>query len=791
MRFSENWLREWVDIPLSGDELAQRLTMAGLEVGSIEAAADFQGVVVGRVDSVEPHPEADRLRICRVAVGEDEALQIVCGAPNVKPGMWAPLARVGARLPGQDPLEPARIRGVDSRGMLCSAKELDLGEAADGLMELPADSRPGADLRQVFGLDDQIIDIELTPNRGDCLSIAGVARESAVIGGQEMIAPVIDGVAATCEQTFGVELQAPADCPRYAGRVIRNVDPKACTPLWMVERLRRSGVRSLGPLVDVTNYVMLEIGQPMHAFDLRRLEGGIVVRRAHGGETMTLLDGTEIELDEDLLVITDRSGPVALAGIMGGEGSACDDDTRDVFLESAFFSPAAIVGRARRFGLHTESSHRFERGVDPAQQALAVERATRLLIDIAGGEPGPVVDTVSEQHLPVREAVDLRAKQLQRLLGIEVGAARVEEILRTLKMQVSGDGAPWQVLPPSFRFDIAIEADLIEEVARIHGYEDVPSNRPAARLGISERSEGRVPDSRIRSLLVDRGYQEAITYSFVDPKIQALLDPEQPPVPLTNPISADMAVMRTTTWPGLVAALRYNLSRQQSRVRLFELGLVFLEQGGVLEQPGRLGGLICGRATPEHWDSGSRKVDFFDLKGDVEALIAMTGRTADYSFRAGSHPALHPGRTARVECGGKPMGWLGALHPKLEKTLGLETEVYLFELDLASVSHAETPAFREVSRFPAIRRDLAIVVSETVNADAVRECVSAEQVEIIRDLRFFDEYRGQGVEPGSKSLAIGLILQAESRTLTDDEVDAVIQRIISALERKLGATLRT
>ena len=792
MKISENWLREWVDPPLDGRALAERLTMAGLEVESVVAAApDFDGVVVGRVLSVDEHPEADRLRVCRVDVGDATPRQIVCGAPNVRVNMLAPTALPGARLPGGQAIGETALRGVRSQGMLCSARELGLSEDASGLMALPADAPVGENLRLALGLDDLVIDLDLTPNRGDCLSVAGIARECAALTGTALTPVPVPPVGAATEQTFPVELRASADCPRYVGRVIRGVNPSAPTPLWMVERLRRAGVRSLGPLVDVTNYVMLELGQPMHAFDLARLQGGIVVRRGEVGEQLTLLDGSELELSPELLLIADQVGPVALAGIMGGEVSGCGAETRDVFLESAFFAPLAILGKARGFGLHTESSHRFERGVDPQLQRPAVERATALLMKITGGEPGPVVEAVEPEHLPSRKPVRLRKRQLRRLLGSEVAASEVTTILARLGMDVTENAEGWEAVPPSHRFDIAIEADLIEEVARVHGYERVPSARPQMSLEMSARPEALLSDARLRALLVDRGYHEAITYSFVDPALQRALDPEREPIALANPISADLAVMRTSLWPGLVAALRHNQARQHQRVRLFETGLVFLQQGGQTEQPARLGALVSGSALNEQWGERGRSVDFFDLKGDLEALLMLAGRWSEVRFVAATHPALHPGQSAALRMEGRDIGWIGALHPRLQRELDLAQAALVFEIDLASLREGQGPSFQEVSRFPSLRRDLALVVDESVTAEAVRECVREAGLELVRDFVLFDVYRGPGLDNGRKSLAIGLILQADSRTLTDPEVDATVDRLVARLGERLGATLRT
>ncbi len=791
MKVSEQWLREWVNPAVSGAELAARLTMAGLEVDYVEPAAPaFDQVVVGRVIALVPHPDADRLRVATVDVGQAEPLQIVCGAPNVAVGLCAPTALIGAVLPDELTIKPSRLRGVESRGMLCSAKELGLTESADGLLPLPPDSRPGRNVRELLVLDDAIIEIELTPNRGDCLGMEGVAREVATITRCEFRSLPVAEVPAVLDDVFPVTLLDPVDCPRYVGRVIRGVDPAAETPLWMKERLRRAGIRSLGPLVDVTNYVMLELGQPMHAFDLSRLTGGIEVRRARPGERLELLNGSVVEPDGETLLIADHHGPLALAGIMGGEISSCTAATRDVFLESAFFAPAGIAGRARRYGLQTDSSYRFERGVDAQLQRRAAERATRLLLDIAGGRPGPIVEAVAREQLPAEPAIRLRPERLRKLLGAEVPAADVEEILRRLGMAVAVEMDHWLVVPPSSRFDLTLEVDLIEEIARIHGYDRLPGNRPLTRLEMPPQPEGRVALERLRETLVQRGFQEAITYSFVDPAFQRRLDPERQPLALANPISADLAVMRTSLWPGLLKALVYNQKRQQSRVRLFEHGLTFIPDGSELRQEAYLGGVAVGDALPEQWGAPARPLDFFDLKADVEALLALTGEPEAFVFIAAAHPALHPGRSARIDRAGAPLGWLGALHPREARELEVEGDAFVFELRLTALQAARTPVFQPLSRFPASRRDLAIVVDDAVTVQAVRESIRRHGGELLREVRLFDVYWGPGIPKGRKSLALGLILQDFSRNLTDHVVEEAVSGILAGLTEQFGATLR-
>jgi len=790
MKISTEWLREWVAVDESPAALAERLTMAGLEVDSVSPAAPpFSGVVVGEIVACEQHPDADKLRVCKVSTGSD-TVQVVCGAPNARLGLKAPFAQVGAKLPGDLAIRKAKLRGVESFGMLCSARELGLSEDSAGLLELPADAPTGQDLRAYLGLDDSIIEADLTPNRSDCLGMIGVAREVGALSRQAVKPLPAVTVAETVADRITVSLEAPAACPRYVGRVLRNVRVDAPSPMWLRERLRRAGIRSLSVVVDVTNYVMLELGQPMHAFDLAKLDGGIVVRMARDGETLELLNGQTIELRGDSLVIADSQRAVALAGVMGGEQSAVGDDTRDIFLESAFFAPTAIAGRARQYGLHTESSHRFERGVDPNIQRYALDRVTQLILDIAGGEAGPAVEAAAEAQLPRPVAVHLRAQRVQRMLGVEIPASEVEDILRRLGLEVSEHNDGWNVVVPPYRFDIALEVDLIEELARVWGYHRVPVRRAAASLAMAPQAERRLPLRRLRSALVDRGYQEAITYSFVAPALQAALDPEQQPVALANPISADLAVMRSSLWPGLVQAVVHNQNRQHQRVRLFESGLRFRGSLDALTQERVIAGVACGSRLPEQWGAGSDTVDFFDVKGDVEALLALTGDAGSFGFQAGSHPALHPGQTACIYRGERLVGWLGAIHPEVEKRLDLAGTTYVFELALDPLTEARLPAFAPLSRFPSIRRDLAVVVRDEVSSASAVDAVRAAAGEWLRDAFVFDVYRGQGVEPGSKSLAMGLILQDSSRTLTDADVDDVMARVVTRLSQDLGAVLR-
>ncbi len=794
MKFSERWLREWVDPGIDTAALAERLTMAGLEVDAVTPVAPpFDGVVVGHVLEVAAHPEADRLRVCRVDTGDGEPLTIVCGAANVAAGMRAPTARVGATLPDGMKIRRAKLRGIESSGMLCSAKELGLGEGGEGLMTLPEDSPAGADLRALLGLDDVTIELGLTPDRGDCLGIAGIAREVGVLCRADVDGPAIGTVAATGDERITVELLDPAACPRYLGRIIRGIDPAARTPLWMQERLRRSGMRSLGAVIDITNYLLLELGQPMHAFDLDRITGGIRVRQAQAGETLTLLDGRTIALEPDMLVIADHHGPLALAGIMGGEGSAVGEGTTSLFLECAFFPPSAISGRARRLGLHTDSSHRFERGVDFDLQRRAIERATRLIIDIAGGTPGPVIDATDTAHLPARPALRLRAARLRRLLGYEVDAGVVGDILARLGMSVrTDDGADaWEVTPPSFRFDIAIEADLIEEVARVHGYDAIPACAPRAGLRIQPPDADAERRTDARRLLAARGYQEVVTFSFIDAGSQQLFDPDKAPLRLANPISAETSVMRTCLWPGLARACGHNLNRQQERIRFFETGSKYLSQDNVITEESSLSGLICGAVEPEQWGLPGRAADFHDLKGDTEAVLATLAGPRAWTFAAAAHPALHPGQSAQIlDESGREIGWIGALHPQLSQQLDIDRPVFVFEILVDRLAPRATPAFRELSRFPAVRRDLALVVDEDTHVGALLECVREAASPLLQKLTLFDIYRGKGIDSGKKSIALGLTLQDFSRTLVDGETEVLIAAVLARLQDRFGATLR-
>ena len=803
MKFSENWLRSHVPTSADRDGLAATLTAIGLEVEEVTALGDgLAGVVVARIVEAVPHPQADRLQVCQVDAGGGELLQIVCGAPNARAGLVAPLATVGSNV-GGTAIKAARLRGVESFGMLCSAKELGLDADASGLLELADDAPVGTALADYLGLPDASIEIKLTPNRADCFSVRGIAHDVAAALDSAVAPLEVPVIAAASERELAVELHAGADAPRYCGRVVEGVDATARTPVWMAERLRRSGVRPLSLLVDITQYVMLELGQPMHAFDLDTLAGPIGVRHARAGERLVLLDGREVELDEYFLAITDADRPVALAGVMGGLDTRVTDATTHVFLEAAHFAPAAIMGRGRRLGLHTDAGHRFERGVDPQLPRTAIELATRLVLELAGGTPGPVTEAVLQQHLPQPAAIALRRARIARVLGIEIADAQVERILRALGMQVSASGEGWQVLAPGSRFDIAIEEDLIEELARIHGYDRIPATVPGGPARIVAPSETRVGEADLRRHLVARDYLEAVCFSFVDADVLGHWQAGTGSVPLANPLSAELAVMRPRLLPGLVAALARNVARQAGRVRLFELGRVFAAPDEAQRAPGgpmpapletrRVAAVACGPATTEQWGVPSRKVDFHDLKGDLESLAAAAGATL--VFRPSAEPFGHPGRSTEVyrtdlEAGEVHLGWIGQLHPRLARALDLDVEVVAFELDLEALEHRALPRATELSRYPAVRRDLAFVVAEQVPWSALAASVRAAAGPVLRDLLLFDRYQGAGIESGCKSLAMGLILQDNTRTLTDQDADAVVERVVAGLGRDHGARIR-
>jgi phenylalanyl-tRNA synthetase beta chain len=792
------------------------------------AAPPFSGVVVAEILEAAPHPQADKLRICRVSTGQGEPpLQIVCGASNARAGLRSALARVGATLPGGIAITAAKLRGIESQGMLCSARELGLAESSAGILELPPDAPLGESLREYLALDDSVLELNVTPNRGDAMSVIGIAREVSALSGMPLSGPRTEALRARNTDRIGVHLDAPTACPKFAGRVLRGVDNRAATPQWMRERLRRAGLRSISPVVDVTNYVMLELGQPLHAYDIARLRGDIHVRMAANAEAVQLLDGRRVELAPDVLVIADGEGAVGVAGIMGGERTSVSAGTVDVFLEVAYFAPEAIAGRARRLGSQTDASQRFERGVDPSGQERAIERATELIYAIAGGSPGAVDVVRVDEYLPRRLPVRLRRAQIARVLGSPVNPTRVEAIFVALQMSVARTLEGWAVTPPAHRFDIVIEADLIEEIARIEGFDAIAEADASASQRFAPSPEEIPPERSVLENLAARGYFEAITYAFVDPALQSRLFPERETLPIANPIASDLSAMRVSLWPGLVRAALENQRRQQDRVRLFEHGARFAVEGGRLVEIDTLAGLALGPRLPEQWGTPAEcrvPVDFFDVKADVEALLAATGDREAFAFEAAELSCLHPGRAARIvrstsgdpgrAQGGAdaanagnitnaadaanagipanaaaPVGWIGELHPQLVRELGFAGAPILFELDFTAL-RVELPRSRDVSRYPQVRRDIAVVVDETVTSTALRERVTLTASDLLRELRIFDVYRGSGVEEGRKSVALGLIFQDISRTLTDEDVDRAVASVMADLRASLGARIR-
>ncbi|MBY8032854.1 phenylalanine--tRNA ligase subunit beta [Vibrio fluvialis] len=794
MKFSESWLREWVNPAVTTGELTHQITMAGLEVDDVlPVAGTFTGVKVGHVVECGQHPDADKLRVTKVDVGEEELLDIVCGAQNCRQGLKVAVATVGAVLPGDFKIKKAKLRGQPSHGMLCSFSELGIDVESNGIMELAEDAVIGTDFREFLTLDDVTIDVDLTSNRADCFSLRGMAREVGVLNRADVTEPSVAPVAPAIDATLSIEVKAPAACPRYLGRIVKNVNVQAQTPLWMQEKLRRCGIRSIDPVVDITNYVMLEQGQPMHAFDLAKIDGGIVVRLAEQGEKLTLLDGSEAELNADTLIIADHNKALAIAGIFGGEHSGVSTETKDVLLECAFFAPDHIRGRARSYGLHTDSSMRFERGVDYALQFAAMERATQLLIDICGGEVAPVVAAESDADLPKPNTVALRRTKLDNLLGHHIADADVVEILQRLGMTVETTAEGWTATAPTWRFDIAIEQDLVEEVGRIYGYDNIPNQAPAAALNMNLHKEANLPLKRVRDLLVDRGYHEAITYSFVEPEQQKLIVPDVEPLILPNPISADMSAMRLSLIQGLLNTVVHNQKRQQPRVRLFEQGLRFIPdqaaENGMRQEP-ILAGVISGTRGEEHWNLETATVDFFDLKGDVEAILELTANGKAYSFAAAKHPALHPGQSAAIVLDGKEIGVIGTVHPELERKFGLNGRTIVFEIEWSAINTKVIPEAVALSKFPSNRRDIAVVVDDAVaSGDIVNACLD-QGGEFLKDAKLFDVYVGKGVEDGKKSLAIALTLQSAERTLEDADIAGAVEAIVAHVSAKFGATLR-
>ena len=796
MQFSERWLRAFVDPPLGSDELARLLTMSGIEVEAcVPVAPLFSGVVVGRVQSVQKHPNADRLTVCAVDVGKGQPLTVVCGAPNVAAGMKVPVALVGASLPGGLEIKATTMRGVESIGMLCSARELGLSDDHSGLLALPGDAPLGSDVRELLALDDRVFTLKLTPNRADCLSVLGVAREVSALTGTKLQAPEIKPVPPASDVKFPVKISDPHGCGRFAGRVIRSVNAGAPTPTWMKARLERAGQRSISALVDVTNYVMLELGRPLHVYDLDKLAGGIDVRFGHQGERVKLLNEMTVDVDDTVLCITDGSGPIGLGGIMGGDSTKAEVTTRNIFLESAFFYPDAVAGRARRYNFASDASHRFERGVDFNNNVAGIERATRLILEICGGEPGPTVDTVA--RLPERRPVHMRVARAHKIIGVPVPTADMADIFGRLGLKYSRDGDTFTVTPPSFRFDIEIEEDLVEEVARVYGFDRIPARPPRAPVAMRPQPEAQRSRHALRRRLADADYQETINFSFVDPQWEADFAGKADPIRVLNPIASHLSVMRTTLIGSLVSNVSYNVARKSSRVRVFELGRVYLRDPAVKEgeqnvagtlQPTRIGAIAYGPALEEQWGiPDKRSVDYYDVKADVEALLAP--RVARYE--AVTHPALHPGRSARVTLDGVPIGWVGELHPRWQQKYGLPLAPALFEVDVEVLGRVDLPRYHEVSKYPPVVRDLAVLVDDTLPVDALLSEMGRTRPAGVQEIRLFDLYRGKGVEMGKKSLAFRVVMQDTARTLTDAEADAAMAQLKELLAAKFGAKLRT
>ncbi|KPD02489.1 phenylalanine--tRNA ligase subunit beta [Moellerella wisconsensis] len=794
MKFSELWLREWVNPAIDSEALSDQITMTGLEVDGVEpVAGEFHGVVVGEVVECGQHPNADKLRVTKVNVGGERLLDIVCGAPNCRLGLKVAVATVGAVLPGDFKIKPAKLRGEPSEGMLCSFSELGIKEDHSGIIELPADAPIGTDIRDYLKLNDHAIEISITPNRADCLSILGVARDVAATNKMTLIEPEIAAVKATINDSFPIRVDAPEACPRFLGRVIKDIDVTAPTPMWMQEKLRRGGIRSIDPVVDITNFVLLELGQPQHAYDLDKLNGAIIVRMAQPDETLVLLDGTQAKLTQDTLVIADETGALGIAGIFGGEHSGVNNGTKNILLECAFFNPLSITGRARGYGLHTDASHRFERGVDPQLQFKAMERATQLILDICGGQAADIIDVTHQEYLPKASTITLTRKKLDRLLGHHIDDSQVTDILTRLGCQVTVNSGSWDVIAPSWRFDMAIEEDLVEDVARLYGYNNIPDVPVRADLIMTQHKEAKLPLKRVKTLLVDRGYQEAITYSFVDPKIQALVHPEQEVLILPNPISADMSAMRLSLLTGLLTTVVYNQNRQQSRVRLFETGLRFVpdtkaEYG--IRQELMLAGVIAGNRFEEHWSLDKQIIDFFDLKGDLEAVLELTGKLNQITFKQEAHFALHPGQSAGIYLENEYIGFIGVIHPELERKLDLNSRTVVFEIRWDAIAERILPDAKQISRYPANRRDIAVVIPENVAAaDVLAECKKVGINHIV-GINLFDVYCGEGIAEGYKSLAISLTFQDTQRTMEEEEITATVDQCVAALKQRFQASLR-
>ncbi|MGQ3892134.1 phenylalanine--tRNA ligase subunit beta [Legionella sp. CNM-4043-24] len=791
MKVSEIWLREWVNPAWDAKQLASRLTMAGLEVDSISpVAGDFDGVVVARVLSTSQHPQADKLSLCEVSTGTGSTLKIVCGASNVRAGLTVALAQIGARLPGGLVIKEARLRGELSQGMLCSASELGLAESSEGILELDEDAPLGTSFRDYMRLDDVVFDIELTPNRADCLSIRGVAREVAALTQTELQPLPAWNVAPGIDEQKRIDLQFKEACPLYSGRIIRDLNPRAVTPLWMRERLRRSGIRVIHPVVDVTNYVMLELGLPMHAMDLSRLQGDMIIRKSRKDESLALLDGQTITLEGTELVIADSVQPVALAGVMGGEFSAVNETSCDIFLESAWFNPISIAGVARRFGLSTDSAQRYERGVDPALPLLAIERATSLILEIAGGKAGPISMLSSPEHMPPARSVAFRPEKVRQLTGLEIPDSDMQLMLQGLGMTIKQGASQWDVQVPSHRMDIQLDVDLVEEVIRLYGYDNIKGDTMLAAVCAGAINPIESLAMSALNFFMARGYHETISYSFVDPELQSVLYPDAGTISLLNPISSELAQMRAGMWPGLIASMIYNMHRQQTAIKFIEQGVIFeAKEGGSVETP-CLGGLLTGECAAMSWNETNRRFDFFDLKGDLQALFAALN-LSHVRFEPAEHHALHPGKSAQLVLDQEPIGWCGVLHPRIADALDLQDDVVLFEIRLPGLTKSDTPRYQGISRFPQIRRDLSLLVDDSVSMAQIEQLVR-ETVDQnwLKQFNVFDVYTGESIPAGKKSVAIALTLQDKTRTLVDLEINQTISAIITKLEERFAITLR-
>lgn len=794
MKLSELWLREWVDPAISSEALSEQLTMSGLEIENLKpVSGQFQGVLVGEIVECLQHPNADKLLLTKVNIGAKQLLNITCGAINCRQGLKVAVATVGATLPNNIKIKAIKLRGKFSEGMICSYSELAISDDCTNIIELPHDAPIGIDIRNYLHLDDHILEVNLTPNRADCLSVLGIARDVAAINNLSLNEVKIEPVKATCAITFPIRVEATIACPCFLGRVIKDIDVTAKTPSWMKEKLHRGGVRTIDPIVDVTNFVLLELGQPLHAYDLDHLNGAIVVRMAKQNETLVLLNNSEVTLRQDTLVIADEKSALGIAGIFGGKYSSVTQNTNNILLESAFFNPLAIVNQAKNYGLHTEASRRFERGVDPQLQYKAMERATWLIIEICGGKAGSIIDAINKTGLPKSTIITLTRQKLDRLIGYHIPNINVTQILTRLGCQIISKQDNWQVLTPSWRFDMQIEEDLIEEVTRIYGYNNIPDVPLRVDLVMTQHCESLLPLNRVKTLLIDRGYNEAITYSFVDPKIQRLLHPDSDSIILPNPISINMSAMRLSLLPGLLTTVIYNQNRQQNRIRLFETGLRFVPDISVehgIQQELMLGGVITGNRYEEHWSQEKRVVDFFDIKGDVEAILKLTGKLDNISYKLHSDPALHPGQSAGIYLNNDFIGYLGVIHPKLENKLNLNSRTLVFELQWRIIAECAIPKANIISRFPANRRDIAVVVSKEIEtADVLAECKKISINHIV-EINLFDVYCGKGVPEGYKSLAISLILQDTNRTLEEEEITAAVNKCVAALKWRFQAFLR-